>query len=1096
MNKVFGFDVGLGSLGIAVREGNEMQHAASLLMDSEFASIGDQADRRRFHRTKQAHKAREKYWETIWEEIKKVPLKGRRHQKNSDNSYTVLKGDEQLEREFPAKGDDTVYTSCLLRIKLLEGDELEDWQIYKAIRSALQRRGYDKDLPWKSQVNGSDKLSDKEMNPASLAGEFDDDIKKYPQEYQYPCYYEAHKMGLWDPKTGIMNIQIDREAGRARGRTTPRYLVEKELRQLLENAAKIIPALKKKQIEKILYGEAAAPYKYDKEHKGLLAQKLPRFDNRCVSHCCLIPRYRVVRSADIINQKVNFLISLARMTYHTDEATEDGNLVKNRLTTTDIKYWYNKANDKIKLLIIKNKKDENSISVEKLSGEINKCLKIGKREWKTWLQNEVGNGSPVVNYEEMKPPKTDGRSRYSKPALVLMEELILSGKNPADFYKELNAAIDSASVKDKNDKDFGVKLEKYKFRLKKQDISFLLKIQYETGGIYIPSISIAEKYFAKNEESKKSKDLAIWKLIGSTQNYVVRHRLAFFYTELQKLSETYGKPDKVVFEFARDEFMGEKKKREHIKYMKEREGLYKNAKAQMKDDGLAGGKTAKKITLLQEQDYMCPFASFFGLESKSCLARAKVEDYEIEHIIPQGSRFNGPDAIWNLVLTSAKVNSKKGERAPYEIIPKEEWAAYSKHIGGMKKLDGKKKKILLASSKEEVDELMEKYYGLAITGMVARMARDLTCLYFDWQPGDTGERQKVIVVTGGLVAKIRRKYRLDKILGDWENNPNPMKKDRQDRRHHALDAMVISYLPQWAANKDKSKFFKFPDGIDDKYFAQKISKVFPEYRRWVRASLAEQPLGRINIQGTDTEVLVTRKELEQYLSCEAKDFKKKGNALIGRINKVIDPNIRKQLLQNLNEIIDGIELNALDKEDLSKICEQWNKHIADNPYRQSNSKGGSIIRRIRVRASSEGASHTMNLSKDRWELGYRGQHYYSAKTSSVGTMQHGFYIVKINGKFDIKPVYSFLSPANYLQKLQNEGYEVYKNTLFRRRKVWIEVADKIINSQENILPGAYLICSFSKDYLYLEDQTGRKYKKISANKLFSSGRCEIINLNE
>lgn len=64
MTTIFSFDLGTGSIGEAVRkiENNtdEIVHAASLLIDSEVASISDAANRRRQKRTRDAHKAREK----------------------------------------------------------------------------------------------------------------------------------------------------------------------------------------------------------------------------------------------------------------------------------------------------------------------------------------------------------------------------------------------------------------------------------------------------------------------------------------------------------------------------------------------------------------------------------------------------------------------------------------------------------------------------------------------------------------------------------------------------------------------------------------------------------------------------------------------------------------------------------------------------------------------------------------------------------------------------------------------------------------------------------------------------------------------------
>ena len=46
-NKVWGFDMGKGSLGEAVRIGNEFKHVCSLLLDADFGEIKTAASLRR-----------------------------------------------------------------------------------------------------------------------------------------------------------------------------------------------------------------------------------------------------------------------------------------------------------------------------------------------------------------------------------------------------------------------------------------------------------------------------------------------------------------------------------------------------------------------------------------------------------------------------------------------------------------------------------------------------------------------------------------------------------------------------------------------------------------------------------------------------------------------------------------------------------------------------------------------------------------------------------------------------------------------------------------------------------------------------------------
>src|SRR5690349_20465786 len=63
---IWAFDLGKASIGEAVRRGTEFLHQASLLIPQDFASTKPARDRRRMWRTRQAHKARERWLDHVW----------------------------------------------------------------------------------------------------------------------------------------------------------------------------------------------------------------------------------------------------------------------------------------------------------------------------------------------------------------------------------------------------------------------------------------------------------------------------------------------------------------------------------------------------------------------------------------------------------------------------------------------------------------------------------------------------------------------------------------------------------------------------------------------------------------------------------------------------------------------------------------------------------------------------------------------------------------------------------------------------------------------------------------------------------------------
>lgn len=268
---IFSFDLGTGSLGECVRQGKDVKLNV-LLMPSHLASIKEQAKRRRLLRTRQSHHARENWWR---EQAKLAGLEVL-ETRQPTKKIPRVQPDSRMLREFPSDGDKTIYTSCLLRIALLQNVKLEGWQIFKAVWSALQHRGYDLKLPWKTKPDrkvqenekneeneaADEKVKDERENREATK-EYEKILKLHfgnKKEFCFPCYVEALRMGIWNPeKPDNLSGKIGANPGPARNKDgdiktiPPRQLVENELRVMLENAAKQFPKLKQK-VSHVLYG--------------------------------------------------------------------------------------------------------------------------------------------------------------------------------------------------------------------------------------------------------------------------------------------------------------------------------------------------------------------------------------------------------------------------------------------------------------------------------------------------------------------------------------------------------------------------------------------------------------------------------------------------------------------------------------------------------------------------------------------------------------------------------------------------------------------------------------------------------------------------
>ena len=930
------------SLGVAVNENGEIIHGDVLLMHPDAGSVKKQAERRRQFRTREAHKAREVVLEALWRSIGKEPLQRKRFRKTKNakgkREFIKTAADNRLEREFPGKGDDTVYTSCLLRIMLLEGQPLEDWQIYKALHSGIQRRGYDSNVPWKTRGE-QQKESAKDENPEEQVTSFNADLKEMTSDVRYhlPAYYDAWMMGLWDAKTGkIVHIRQPRRSqekgrDRARGYNPSRELTTKEIRKLLTQAAEQIPELGEHltegKIDQLLYGaqDNALDKRYPSATKieGILGQKYPRFENRIVSKCALIPCLNVCKAEKRLAIEMGFLLRLVNWRYEADD--QNGDKLVGSLTGKELIEKFQECKE------VWDRK-----AIEYTPEEYAKCFRLTPGKVTKMAEN-LG-GYVKEGHTEIPASKYTGRSRFSQPALYLMKSLILSEKTPKEYYDELMALIVSKE-KENPESEFGYQIfpdASYKYHADYFD--FLEKMGDTRDTIYVPDISLAERYLNEDGDVES----AIQRVISSCNWPELRHRLNVFHRKLEELIEKYGKPDAVHLEFIREDFLSEKKKKKYTDQANAGKESRQKASEELK--GLHIETTEKNILryrLYEEQKYQC-------LYTGKAIDSSRLEDYDIDHIFPQED--GGPDAYYNKVLTSADVNQKqKGKRLPCEcdFI---NWKAFKSRLKDLS-LGKNKKKLLLASTREEAEELIEKYTGLSGTAHIARLARDIVCLQFGWQPGAKGEQQRVFVFSGGLTSKVAKKYKLYTALGDGFNK---YKKDREDHRHHALDAMVISYLRQWARDKSKTDFFKFPSGVDAKYFEGKLSKVNPRYITKIQPTLAEQPKAQ-------------RKSGKKKNEVNTREFK--------NISK--DPDERGQWYTNKSETGKGTYQHGylFYRDDKGKVCSQT-IHSFRSPYavkkeveKKSNEILGLFYVGKSIRLSAQGITATRLGRKARLKYG-------------------------------------------------------------------------------------------------------------------------------
>ena len=248
----------------------------------------------------------------------------------------------------------------------------------------------------------------------------------------------------------------------------------------------------------------------------------------------------------------------------------------------------------------------------------------------------------------------------------------------------------------------------------------------------------------------------------------------------------HGMPDQIVVELARDLKNSEKEKKKINAEIRKLTDAAIMRGDKIEELGLKNTGEARVRMRLWEDSHLdatkrcCPYCG-------EIISVTSVFDgsTDVDHILPYSRTLE--DSISNKVLCHQSCNRDKRDRSPYEAwghIP-EKWDVISTNL----------KNLPHNKAWRFAPDAMERFEGesgflarqLTDTQYLSRIAREyLSRLYPD------PKTDPVWVVPGKLTEMLRRKWALNEFLADSEDHHTAKKKNRQDHRHHAIDAAVIA----------------------------------------------------------------------------------------------------------------------------------------------------------------------------------------------------------------------------------------------------------------------------------------------------------------
>lgn len=258
-------------------------------------------------------------------------------------------------------------------------------------------------------------------------------------------------------------------------------------------------------------------------------------------------------------------------------------------------------------------------------------------------------------------------------------------------------------------------------------------------------------------------------------NPVVRRAVSQTIKVINAVVRTYGPPDVVRIELAREMSRTFDERRKMEKRQDDNRAANEQAKdqiAEYKGDH-ATGLDIVKFKLYREQDGVCLYSG-----QNLDIARLFEPGYaDVDHIIPYSRCFD--DSYQNKVLVLASENRQKGNRLPYEYFGQDEarWHGYEVRVENLIHNYRKRQKLLKRRLTEEestgfIDRnLKDTQY---ITRAVYNLIRDHLAF------AESNYRKKPVqAVNGAVTAMLRGRWGVQKIREDGD-------------LHHCLDAAVIA----------------------------------------------------------------------------------------------------------------------------------------------------------------------------------------------------------------------------------------------------------------------------------------------------------------
>jgi len=422
-------------------------------------------------------------------------------------------------------------------------------------------------------------------------------------------------------------------------------------------------------------------------------------------------------------------------------------------------------------------------------------------------------------------------------------------------------------------------------------------------------------------------------------------------TELRKVVNAiirkYGKPERIVVELARDLKRSRKEREAASKKMRDQETKRSKARTKIIKEVHIQEPTHTdilKVLLAEECDCKCPYTgktismeSLFGAHPQ----------FDIEHIIPFSRSMD--DSYMNKTLCEADENRHvKKNQTPFEAYSHDatRWHEILTRIQTPKFPKAKQERFLMERVPDDFSSRM-----LNDTRYISRQATTYLGKLYGGQielPDEEGEtgRRRIFTCAGQATAWLRDEWGLNGILNDGGD-----RKNRNDHRHHAVDALAIAYCnPTIMEQFSRAAQLAENLGISRRFARGKVEPPCANFLKIVRKAVDQINISYRSDRKVSGKLHADTFYSKPYLKVNAQgklqEYRHKRIPLFklteGNIKNIVDSGIQK-IIQKC--------LDAMGNEKFENKVKKFQSE-SNLPFREVTSKSGEkrriLIKKVRI----------------------------------------------------------------------------------------------------------------------------------------------------